>query len=143
MTVLTTGDPDDPIGLTASSVTLVDGDPWRIVVVVSDTADFYEGVQASGLFVLHGLETQHRTLADRLAGLAPAPGGMFSGLTLEPTEWGPRIEGLGTWAGCRLESMAPVGYQHLLVGTVESIAIHDLVDPLVYYRGRYRRLDPS
>ncbi len=143
VTVLTAGTTDHPVGLTASSLSLVDGEPWRAVVVVSDTADFYDAVQEAGTFVMHGLETRHRALADRLAGLAPAPGGMFRDLSLSATDWGPHIEGLETWAGCRLESMTPVGYQHLLVGLVEVIGVHDLTDPLVYYRGRYRSLDPS
>lgn len=143
VTVLTAGSAARPVGLTASSITVVDGSPWRVVAVISDTSDFYDAVEEGRGFVVHLLELRHRRLADRLAGLAPAPGGMFKDLELIETPWGPRLGELSTWAACRVESVTPVGYQHLLVGAIEEVAVHELDEPLVYFRGRYRALGDS
>lgn len=140
VTVMTAGTAAEPVGLTASSVTLVDGDPWRLVAVISDTSDFYDVVLERGKFLIHCLELEHQALADRLAGLSPSPGGMFRGLGLVDTEWGPRIEGLESWLGAQSSEMTPVGHQHLLIGEVAHVEVHDVVNPLIYFRGRYRAL---
>lgn len=137
---MTAGSSANPAGLTASSVTLVDGEPWQVVAVISDTSDFYDMVDSSQSFLIHCLETNDRALADRVAGLAPAPGGMFRDLGLVDTPWGPRIEGLDSWLGAAGATMSPVGNQYLLIGDVAHVEVHDMTDPLVYYRGRYRSL---
>ena len=137
---MTAGSVEDPVGLTASSVTLVEGEPWRMLVVISDTSDVYDVVVNGAPFVVQVLDTADRALADRIAGLSPAPGGMFREVGLATTDWGPRLADHGTLIGCQTESLEPVGFQHLLIGRVEQIAVHDLTDPLLYYRGRYRSL---
>lgn len=140
MTVVTAGSPDAPLGMTASSVTVADGDPWRLLLVVSDTADIFDALVDPGRFVVQMLDESDRTLADRLAGLTPAPGGLFKDVAVEVTDWGVRLARSETWAGCATESVDPVGYQHLVVARIEQVAVHELETPLVYYRGRYRTL---
>jgi flavin reductase (DIM6/NTAB) family NADH-FMN oxidoreductase RutF len=38
--------------------------------------------------------------------------------------------------------MRPLGDQILVVGTIVDLEVSDLADPLVYFRGVYRRLAP-
>lgn len=140
VTVMTAGSVSDPVGLTVSSVTLVDGDPWQVVAVVSDSSDFFDRVEQTGELVIQVLEATHRSLADRLAGLAPAPGGMFRDVPLLDTPWGPRIEAMDSWLGAANGTLTPLGRQFLLVAEVAHVEVHDLVDPLLYYRGKYRSL---
>jgi flavin reductase (DIM6/NTAB) family NADH-FMN oxidoreductase RutF len=128
-------------GMTASSVLVVEGEEPRFVVAVSEMAEFWEAVEQSGRFVVHVASARHRHLSDRFAEVAPSPGGVFAGLEVTETEWGPLIAGFDTWGGCRTESATPLGFQRLLVGVIERLEVGDLTDPLIYFRGRYRSLD--
>lgn len=136
VTIVTAGED----GMTASAVLVLEGDLPRVVAAISEAADFHTAVKETGRFVMHIGSQEHRQLSDRFAELAPSPGGLFQDLTLIPTKWGPRIAGFENWVGCALEQTLIVGYQVLVVGTIEHLEVGQLDDPLVYFRGRYRRL---
>jgi flavin reductase (DIM6/NTAB) family NADH-FMN oxidoreductase RutF len=136
VTIVTAGDD----GMTASAILVVEGEVPRIVAVISDVADFFAAVTATKRFLVHICTTEHRALSDRFAEVAPSPGGLFQDLSLIATEWGPRIEGFENWAGCTVESTLAIGYQVILVGTIDHFEVGTLDDPLTYFRGRYRQL---
>lgn len=136
VTIVTAGED----GMTASAVLVVEGDPPRLVVTISELADFREAVEQTRAFVIQIAGQDHRHLADRFAEIAPSPGGLFHGLTVIETDWGPRISGFDTWAGCTLETTFTVGYQLLVVGMIAHLELGELDDPLSYFRGRYRKL---
>lgn len=136
VTIITAGQD----GMTASAVFVVEGDPPRVIIGISETADFHDAVNETGRFVMHIAEQEHRHLSDRFAEIAPAPGGLFAGLEVIDTPYGPRLLGLDSWAGCRLERTIQVGSQILVVGQIEELDLGELEDPLIYFRGRYRRL---
>ena len=136
VTIVTAGED----GMTASAVLVVEGGPPRVVATISELADFRDAVERTRAFVVQVAGQDHRQLADRFAEIAPSPGGLFHGLTMIETQWGPRISGLDTWAGCTLETTFAVGYQLLVVGMIEHLEVGELDDPLVYFRGRYRKL---
>ncbi len=136
VTIITAGSD----GMTASAVLVVEGDPPRVVIAVSETADFHDALKKTGRFVMHIAEFDHHPLSDRFAEVAPSPGGLFAGLEVVETAWGPRLAGFQNWAGCRLEDTIRVGFQILLVGQIEQLELDDLDDALIYFRGRYRRL---
>lgn len=140
VTVLTAG-AGERVGITVSAVMVVEGDPGRVVYAVGTAADFLAATEETGRFVLHVLPSGERGLADRFAGLSPSPGGPFAGQAVEETAWGPRLLGIDDWAGCAVEWSHDVGFQRLAVALVESVTLSELGDPLVYFRGRYRRLD--
>ncbi|GIU92508.1 MAG: oxidoreductase [Acidimicrobiia bacterium] len=140
VTVLTAEEAGHRAGLTVSSLLVAEGEPGRVLALVGELTDFWEVASQSGRFVVHVLAADSQDRADRFAAIKPAPGGPFSGEELEPTEWGPRFRDVGDWAGCRLESARPVGYHLLVVATIERIEVAESTDPLVWYRGHYRRL---
>lgn len=140
VTVWTSGPRDAPAGLTMSSVVVAEGDPPRVLGLMSDTKDLWDAIGDTGAFVVHVLGRAERALAERFAGLTPSPGGVFEGLDVEHTEWGPVLRALPNRASCRVESTSPAGYQQLVVGRVDAVAVAELDDPLVYFRGRYRKL---
>jgi flavin reductase (DIM6/NTAB) family NADH-FMN oxidoreductase RutF len=82
----------------------------------------------------------HRDLADRFAGLMPAPGGLFRGYEWSDTPYGPVPAGAGNWTGCRLDAARPYGWALLVEATVERVETDGLDDPLLHFRGRYRGL---
>jgi len=141
VTILTSGQ-ERPAGITVSSFVVVEGEEARAAALVGPGSVFVEAAEETGGFVAHVLGADEANLADVFAGLRPSPGGMFASVEVEQTRWGPRIARLENWAGCRTEELRPLGDQLLLVGVIESLEVGDLTDPLVYFRGRYRRLKP-
>ena len=129
-----------PAGLTMSSTLVVDGLPGRVLGLVDDESDLWAAIEDAGRFAVLPLRPEHRQLADRFAGLMPAPGGLFANGDWRETDFGPVPADAGTWAGCRLDTARPYGWALLLEGTVEHVEVGAADEPLVHYRGRYREL---
>jgi flavin reductase (DIM6/NTAB) family NADH-FMN oxidoreductase RutF len=130
-----------PAGLTVSSTTVVDGDPGRLLGLVDDESELWDAAEAAGRFAVTPLTGAHRQLADRFAGLMPAPGGLFAGDGWTATEYGPVPAGVTTWAGCRLDGARRYGWGLLVEATIERLELGEGGAPLVHFRGRYRELD--
>jgi 3-hydroxy-9,10-secoandrosta-1,3,5(10)-triene-9,17-dione monooxygenase reductase component len=129
-----------PAGLTVSSMVVADGDPGRVLGLVDEESDFWEAVTRSRRFAVTPLSEGDQQLADRFAGLMPAPGGPFAAGGWTATDFGPVPAGAGTWAGCELVADRPVGWSLLLEGAIATIGTGPDVRPLLHYRGRYRPL---
>jgi flavin reductase (DIM6/NTAB) family NADH-FMN oxidoreductase RutF len=127
-----------PTGLTVSSVMVADGEPPRLLGLVDEESELWAAISGSGVFTVAPLRTEDRQLADRFAGLLPAPGGLFRGARWRDTPYGPVPEASTTWAGCRLEEARPVGWGLLVQGAIAQVQVGDEEDPLIHYRGRYR-----
>jgi len=130
-----------PAGLTVSSMLVADGEPGRVLALIDEESDLWDTLAAGGRFAVAPLGPGDRQLADRFAGLMPAPGGLFAGGEWTPTEYGPVPAHAGTWAGCRLTGSRPMGWALLVEGEIETIATGPSPAPLVHYRGRYRELN--
>jgi 3-hydroxy-9,10-secoandrosta-1,3,5(10)-triene-9,17-dione monooxygenase reductase component len=140
VTIWTTGDRSEPAGLTVSSVLIADGDPGRVLGLIDDESDLWPALQASGRFVVMQLEADERQLADRFAGLLPAPGGLFRTDDWDYTDYGPVLPG-HTWAGCVLDHSRAYGWGLLVEGTIDSIHLDaDGSTALAHRRGRYLNL---
>ena len=129
-----------PAGLTVSSTLVADGDPGRVLGLIDDESDFWDAVERSGRFAVVPLTPADRLLADRFAGLMPAPGGLFAGGEWTATAYGPVPAHCPTWAGCRLESQRPLGWALLVEAVIETVQAGPAPLPLIHYRGRYREL---
>jgi flavin reductase (DIM6/NTAB) family NADH-FMN oxidoreductase RutF len=133
-----------PAGLTVSSVLVADGEPGRLLGLVDDESDLWTAMSASGRFAVCPLGAAQRQLADRFAGLAPAPGGPFAHDRWEETGYGPVPEGSQTWAGCRLDGSRRFGWGLLVEATIEQVRLvtpgSGEPAPLTHYRGRYHPL---
>ena len=129
-----------PSGLTIASTLIVDGEPGRVFGAVDPDSDLYDAIVDSGRFTVQLLAPQHRDLADRFAGVAPAPGGPFrGGEKWRDTEWGPVLRDVGSWAGCRYVGSREAGWSHLVEGVIDHCELGPDT-PLLYYRGRYHSL---
>lgn len=137
--VFTAGSGRASTGLTVSSVLVSEGPPPRVLALINEATDLWEQIETSGRWVTHVLDESQRSLSDRFAGIRPSPGGLFAGLDIEASPYGPVLTAVGTRAVCRVEQMVPLGHHRLVVGLIDEIVLDDL-DPLVYFRGRYRRL---
>jgi flavin reductase (DIM6/NTAB) family NADH-FMN oxidoreductase RutF len=129
-----------PAGLTVSSMLVADGEPGRVLGLVDAESDFYDAVLTAGRFAIVPLHEGEQQLADRFAGLMPAPGGLFAGGDWTDTEYGPVPTDGRTWAGCRLDADRPYAWSKLLEGTLATIHLADGAAPLIHFRGRYQRM---
>lgn len=143
VTVWTSGTLPSGTGLTISSIVLAEGRPSMILGLMNETTDVFEIIRTTGSFVVHVLDYSDRVLADRFAGLRPSPGGLFAGLEVAESDWGPILSDVTNRAYCRFADESPAGYQRLVRGEIEKIDLEELATPLVYFRGRYRPLEPG
>ena len=140
VTVITAGEAGARTGLTVSSLVVAEGEPARVYFLLGQATDLYDAIRDTGRFVVHVLEDDHRELGDRFAGLRPSPGGLFAGLEVVDGAYGPELPELGSRLLCCHESEAECMVHVLEAGIIEETVVHELGDPLVYFRGRYRRL---
>ena len=129
-----------PAGLTVSSTVVIDGDPGRLLGVLDDESELYGAITAGHRFAVIPLGKADSQLADRFAGLLPAPGGPFADGEWEPTEFGPVRPGQ-TWAGCGLDEVRELGWGVLVEATIARVELAlEPEEPLLHHRGRYVRL---
>ena len=127
-------------GLTVSSTLVADGEPGRVLGLIDEESDFWDAVQQSGNFAVTPLTDADQQLADRFAGLMPAPGGLFATGGWAETPYGPVPAGASTWAGCRLDGHRAIGWSLLVESTITAVHLDAVTTPLLHYRGRYRFL---
>lgn len=137
VTVVTAGTPETRTGLTVSSLLVAEGEPSHVHFLAGTTTDLWYAIEETGRFIVHVLEGGSRELSDRFAGIRPSPGGLFAGLDVADTEYGPEITGLDTRAYCRYVGHRDDALHALVHGAVERVTLHDLRQPLQYFRGEY------
>jgi flavin reductase (DIM6/NTAB) family NADH-FMN oxidoreductase RutF len=131
-----------PAGLTVSSTLVADGQPGRVLGLIDEDSDFWDAARAAGRFAVTVLGPDDQQLADRFAGLMPAPGGLFASGVWTDTDFGPVPAAAATWAGCRLVTHRPCGWALLVEGILDTVRLDSGAAPLLHFRGRYRRLEP-
>jgi flavin reductase (DIM6/NTAB) family NADH-FMN oxidoreductase RutF len=142
VTIVTAGHGDRRTGLTVSSLVVAEGDPALVYCLLGPTTDLLEAIEDTERFVVHVAGQDHRETADVFAALRPSPGGVFAGRAVTDTPHGPVLEGFGTYALCSLIEGREESFSVLVAGRIDEVVPGDLVDPLVYFRGAYRRLEP-
>jgi 3-hydroxy-9,10-secoandrosta-1,3,5(10)-triene-9,17-dione monooxygenase reductase component len=140
VTVWTAGGLRDGAGLTVSSVLVADGQPARLLGLIDPASALWEAIVATGAFVMQVLGVGDRALAERFAEVRPPIRGMFDGLEVTESRWGPVIGGRRPLASCRLGGSNQVGYGLLVEGVIEELDPRDLDDPLAWAHGGYRSL---
>jgi 3-hydroxy-9,10-secoandrosta-1,3,5(10)-triene-9,17-dione monooxygenase reductase component len=140
VTIVTAGDDTDRTGLTVSSLMIVEGEPGRIELVVGPTTDLWEAAAGTGRFVVHVCSDEDRALTEVFAGLRPSPGGIFAGLEVSQTDWGPVIDPLTNRAYCSFGDRRELGYSGVISGTIDRVEVAELNRPLTYFRGKYHTL---
>ncbi|HET7690273.1 MAG TPA: flavin reductase [Nocardioidaceae bacterium] len=140
----TAGEGGGRAGLTVTSLMVAPGEPSQVLALLDPDSDFAAALEETGRAVVQLLDWRHRDLADMFAGLAPAPGGLFSHATWEQTDWGPVLSDVDVWAGVSLAEPrssrdTTVGWSWLVSGVVDELRVGDETDPLLHRRGRYER----
>jgi flavin reductase (DIM6/NTAB) family NADH-FMN oxidoreductase RutF/pimeloyl-ACP methyl ester carboxylesterase len=139
VTVITAHTPDGiPIGLTANSFTSVSLDPPLLLVCIANNAGSAEVMRGVQNFAVNVLQIGQQPTSNRFAGKGED---RFANTRWEVGECGaPVLLGsLGVFE-CERDSLHEAGDHFILVGRVEKASFEPRRDPLLYFRGKYRRL---
>jgi flavin reductase (DIM6/NTAB) family NADH-FMN oxidoreductase RutF len=146
VTVVTTVVDGEPHAMTCSSFTSVSLEPVLVLFCAEKVARFHDAVLASGEWGVSVLAAGQRELSRRFAlrgrdldeqfaGVPQAPG-RLTGAAL--------VDGALAALECRTVSTVDAGDHTVVVGAVLGVSVPDpQAAPLLYYEGRYRRLDPT
>jgi flavin reductase (DIM6/NTAB) family NADH-FMN oxidoreductase RutF/pimeloyl-ACP methyl ester carboxylesterase len=139
ITIITSRAPDGtPIGLTANSFTSVSLDPPLLLVSIANNAGSAAALQEASCFVVNVLQTGQQLASNRFAGKGED---RFAATAWREGETGmPVLDGsLGSFE-CMRHAIHDGGDHFLLVGKVVRAQFEPRRDPLLYFRGKYRRL---
>ncbi len=139
ITVVTTICPDGtPIGLTANSFTSVSLDPPLLLVCIANTAGSALLLREAEHFAVNVLQIGQQPASNRFAGKGEDRFAL--------TDWSPGETGVPLLAGslgsfeCRRDAVHDGGDHFILIGEVVRAQFEPRRDPLLYFRGKYRRL---
>jgi flavin reductase (DIM6/NTAB) family NADH-FMN oxidoreductase RutF len=140
VTLWTTQGAHGPVGLTVSSLLVVEGAVGFVLGLIGPLTDFWEALQESRRCVVHVLGAADRRIAEVFAGHYPEPD-PFAGLPVAGSAWGPVVELAGVRAYCELQDASELGYSLLVRAKIVDADLDRVAEPLVYYRGAYARLE--
>jgi flavin reductase (DIM6/NTAB) family NADH-FMN oxidoreductase RutF len=127
-----------PTGLTVNSFTSVSLDPPLLLVCIAKNAGSAAALTAASHFAINVLQTGQQPASIRFAtrdedrfGATPWACGEAGAPILE--------DSLGVFE-CERFAVYDGGDHHILVGRVVKASFDASLDPLLYFRGRYRRL---
>lgn len=139
VTIVTAMTPDGvPIGLTANSFTSVSLDPPLLLVCIARTAGTAAALEAAAHFAVNVLQIGQQPASNRFAGKGQD---RFATTAWEKGKCGTPVlcGSLGTFE-CERHAVHDGGDHFILVGRVIRATFDSRRDPLLYFRGKYRRL---
>jgi flavin reductase (DIM6/NTAB) family NADH-FMN oxidoreductase RutF/pimeloyl-ACP methyl ester carboxylesterase len=139
VTIVTAVTPDGtPIGLTANSFTSVSLDPPLLLVCVANNAGSADLLRSASHFGVNVLQIGQQPTSNRFAGKGED---RFATTPWEQGENGvPVLTGSLASFECQQFSLNDGGDHFILVGQVLKAIYEPRRDPLLYFRGKYRRL---
>jgi len=139
VTVVTAFCPDGtPIGLTANSFTSVSLDPPLLLVCIANNAGSAPFLREAERFAVNVLQIGQQPTSNRFAGKGED---RFSATPWETGEFGtPVLTGSLSSFECTRDVVHDGGDHFLLVGRVVKAIFEPRRDPLLYFRGKYRKL---
>ena len=139
VTILTARDSSgQPVGLTANSFTSVSLDPPLLLACISNTSASSEVFQSAGHFAVNVLHIGQQPASIRFSRRGEDRFGA--------TPWEPGLHDTPVLTGslatfeCARHAVHEGGDHIILIGQVERARFEPRRDPLLYFRGKYRRL---
>ncbi len=139
VTVVTTQDENgDPVGLTANSFTSVSLDPPLLLVCIANSATSLNALETAGHFAVNVLHIGQQQTSNLFA--RPGEDRFSQTPWVEGEKGAPLLEGALANYECARHAVHDGGDHIILVGRVERARFDSRRDPLLYFRGKYRRL---
>lgn len=139
VTIITAmGADGQPVGLTANSFTSVSLDPPLLLVCVANNAGSAPVLRAAERFAVNVLQIGQQPTSNRFAGKRED---RFANTPWEVGEFGtPVLTSSLSSFECARDAVHDGGDHFILVGRVLKAMFEPRRDPLLYFRGKYRRL---
>ncbi|WP_422342715.1 alpha/beta fold hydrolase [Parasphingorhabdus sp.] len=139
VTVVTANDArGSPIGLTANSFTSVSLDPPLLLVCIANTSGSASTLKSASHFAVNVLQIGQQPASNLFAGKNKD---RFASTSWEPGETGvPLLTGSLSSFECEQSEVHEGGDHFILVGRVVKASFEPRRDPLLFFRGKYRRL---
>ena len=142
VSVITVGEHDDRTGFTATSVSSLSADAPSLIVSVNRASSSWPVVEKYRRFCVNVLAADQEHVAQSFAGF----GGRHGVHRYADAHWyslstgTAALEGALTVLDCELETVLNHHSHAILIGRVCAIETREDVEPLLYWRGGYRRL---
>jgi flavin reductase (DIM6/NTAB) family NADH-FMN oxidoreductase RutF len=142
VSVVTVGDGDERTGFTATSVSSLSADVPSVIVSVNRTSSSWPIVEKYRRFCVNVLAADQEHIAQSFAGVS----GRRGVDRYTDAQWHHLVTGTSalkdalTVLDCELESVLHHHSHAILIGRVCAITVREDVEPLLYWRGGYRRL---
>jgi flavin reductase (DIM6/NTAB) family NADH-FMN oxidoreductase RutF len=126
-------------GMTASAFCSVSADPPQVLICANRESSTHAVIQKSGAFGVSILAAGQEALSDLFSDKA-REALRFASLDCAVGATGcPRIPGAHAHLDCSVRHALEAGTHVIYVGLIEAAEVAE-VEPLLFYRGRYRRL---
>ena len=138
VTVASTKVGDETWGMTANAVSSLSLYPPLVLLCIQRDGQSHTKFTAGGCFALNILSAEQQEISDRFAFKGPKD---FSDLETTTAETGAPIlkHALG-WVDCRLKEILPGGDHDIFVGEIVAGGAAEDGEPLLYYSGKYAKL---
>lgn len=140
--VVTADTPGGPVGLAIGSFTSVSLVPPLVGFLPDKASSSWPRIEAAGSFCVNVLADDQVHVC---AQFAARGADRYAGITWRVAATGaPVLDGALAWMDCAVESVVDAGDHHFVIGRVLDLGIaRDDAGPLVFFRGRYGRFEPS
>ena len=133
-----------PWGTTVNAFTSVSLDPPLVLICVGRERSIHPVIDAAGRFVVNILAEESQGLSDCFAGApSPLPRSAFCGAsyTLSPSGL-PVLDAAVAHLECTVRNAMDAGDHTVYLGRVVGVGLSEIHPlPLLYYRGRYLRIE--
>jgi flavin reductase (DIM6/NTAB) family NADH-FMN oxidoreductase RutF len=142
VTVITMKSGEVVHGMTASAFCSVSLEPPLCLVCVGKKQGSHKILKDAGRFVINLLAEEQASVSDYFAKPRPDGKAQFDSIPHGTTANGePTLSGALAHLECTLHSVAEAGDHDIFVGKIEKVEINERIElPLIYYKGKYRKL---
>ena len=143
VTIITTCADDNYFGFTANSFTSVSLDPPLVLFCIKTDANFMNALLKSNVFGVNILSRQQEHLSNKFANPNLASDERFADVTIATSpSMCPRLKESLAFLECEVVKISEEGDHNIIIGRVVSFDQYDNKEPLLYYSGAYRNLQP-
>jgi flavin reductase (DIM6/NTAB) family NADH-FMN oxidoreductase RutF len=145
VTVVATGSAGARFGLTATAICSLSDDPPTLLACVNRSASAHDVIQKNRSFSVNLLSGDQAAVAGRFAGQAGLRGdARFEGATWITLATGaPILKDALAAFDCVVAQEHVFPTHTIFIGQVVAAAAREDADPLIYFRGTFRRLEPE
>jgi 3-hydroxy-9,10-secoandrosta-1,3,5(10)-triene-9,17-dione monooxygenase reductase component len=136
VTVVTSRDGDGaPVGFACQAFAALSLDPPLVLFCPGNTSSTWPHIERNGFFAINVLAEDQREVSRVFGRSGPDK---FTSVGWTPAGNGaPVLDGVLSWAACRVESVTVAGDHRIVIGLVTELGDSRDGRPLLFYKGRY------